>query len=134
MLKRILVLDDSQDILDIVKETLSYEHFEVKVTPSSDHITDTLQTYLPDLVILDYKQTGPKGDDICRDIKAHPYLNNTPVIICSAYLANNDLSDCGCDATIAKPFGLAELLDKVKGLLHRNRALSTRAWAHIETF
>ena|ERR1700761_7786435 len=134
MLKRILVLDDSQDILDIVKETLSYEKFEVKTTSSSDHIIDTLQTYRPDLVILDYKQTGPKGDDICRDIKAHPNLQNTPVIICSAYLANNDLSQCGCDATIAKPFGLNELLDKVKTLVYRSMVPRMRTWAHIETF
>jgi len=117
MLKRILVLDNNQDILDIVKEALSYEHFEVKVTSDSKNIIEIVNTYQPNLVILDYKLNGPNGDDICRQIKTHPQLNNIPVIICSAYLNENDCLTCGCDATIAKPFGLEELLNKVSRLV-----------------
>ena len=111
------MLDDNQDILDIIKEALSYEKFEVKITSSSDHIIDAIQKYKPDLVILDYKLNGPKGDDICRQIKTHHQLYDIPVIICSAYLNKNDLLTCGCDAIIAKPFGLEELIDKVNGLV-----------------
>jgi len=118
MLKRILVLDDNQDILDIVKEALLYEKFEVNITTKAHRIIETIQTFKPDLVMVDYKLNGYKGDDICRQIKMHPQLHNTPVIICSAYLDNNiDLLTCGCDAIIAKPFGLEELIDKVNGLI-----------------
>jgi DNA-binding response OmpR family regulator len=145
MIKRILVLDDNQDILDIVKEALSYEKFEVKITSSSNHIIEALQRYKPDLVILDYKLNGPKkGDDICREIKADSKLCSLPVIICSAYLNTNNLSTCGCDATIAKPFGLQELLDKVNALLPQKPVKAKKQessilpyfkkWAHIETF
>jgi DNA-binding response OmpR family regulator len=118
MLKRILVLDDNQDILDVIKEALLYEKFEVKVTSNSKQFMELVKSYNPDLVILDYKLNGPNGNQICRQIKAHHQLYFTPVIICSAYLDNNiDLLTCGCDATIAKPFGLEELLDKVNGLI-----------------
>lgn len=118
MRKRILMLDDNQDILDIVKEVLSYEKFEVNVTSNSQHFMDLVKSYLPDLVILDYKLNNNKGDEICRQIKTHHQLYNTAVIICSAYLDNNiNLLTCGCDAIIAKPFGLEELLDKVNGLM-----------------
>jgi DNA-binding response OmpR family regulator len=118
MLKRILVLDDNQDILDIVKEALSYEKFKVSVTTDSEHIFDDIMAYQPDLVMLDYKTSGPKGDDICRRIKTHPLFNNIPVIICSAYLDQSiNLLTCGCDALIAKPFGLDELVYKVSNLI-----------------
>jgi DNA-binding response OmpR family regulator len=117
MLKRILVLDDNQDILDVVKEALLYEKFEVKITSSSNHIIDSIKTYNPDIVILDYKTSGPRGDDICRQIKTHQQLYNTPVIICSAYLNKDDLLSCGCDAIITKPFGLEELIDTVNHLI-----------------
>jgi DNA-binding response OmpR family regulator len=118
MLKRILVLDDNQDILDIVREALLYEKFEVNITTNAHRIIEIIQTFKPDLVIMDYKLNGYKGDDICRQIKMHPQLCNTPVIICSAYLDNNiGLMNCGCDAIIAKPFGLEELIDKVNGLI-----------------
>jgi len=117
MIKRILVLDDNQDILDIVKEALLYEKYEVKVTSDSRNFIEMVNNYRPDLLILDYKLNGPNGDDICRQIKTHIQFNNIPVIICSAYLNNDDLVGCGCDATIAKPFGLEELTDKVNGLV-----------------
>ena len=117
MLKRILVLDDNQDILDIVNEALVYEHFEVKITSCSEQIMNMLLTYKPNLVILDHKINGPNGFDICRQIKTHPQFYNIPVIICSAYLTDGPLIACGCDAIIAKPFGLAELINKVNGLV-----------------
>jgi DNA-binding response OmpR family regulator len=118
MLKRILVLDNNPDILDTIKEVLLYEKFEVKIMSSDDHILDTIATFHPDLVMLDYKQSGPKGDAICRQIKTHPQFFNIPVVLCSAYLNNDqDVLSCGCDAIITKPFGIQELVDKVNGLL-----------------
>lgn len=118
MLKRILVLDNNQLILDTIQEALLYEKFEVKITTDSKDIIENIQLYKPHLVILDYKVSGPKGDAICRQIKNNPHLNDTPVIICSAYLNDNDMELCGCDAVISKPFGLAELLDKVNNLVY----------------
>jgi DNA-binding response OmpR family regulator len=112
------VLDDNQDILDIIKEVLSYEKFEVNITSNSKHFMEIVKSYRPDLVILDYKLNYNKGDEICQQIKSHNQLFNTPVIICSAYLDNNiNILACGCDAIIAKPFGLEELLDKVNVLI-----------------
>ncbi len=117
MLKRILVLDDNQDILDIIKEALLYEKFEVKITSESANIMEVIDSYKPDLIMLDYKLNGPNGDDICRQIKTHPRFYDIPVIICSAYLNNNNMPVCGCDAIIAKPFGLEELIEKVTALV-----------------
>ncbi|MDB5017751.1 MAG: hypothetical protein JWQ84_2583 [Mucilaginibacter sp.] len=117
MLKRILVLDDNPDILDVMKEALSYEKFEVSITSNSKNIMDLAASYQPHLVILDYKLNGPNGNDICRRIKTHPQLYDTPVIICSAYLNKHDLLACGCDAIITKPFGLEELVAKVTNLI-----------------
>jgi DNA-binding response OmpR family regulator len=118
MLKRILMLDDNQDILDVVKEALLYERFEVTVTSETENIIEIILAYKPDLLILDYKLNGTRGDDICRQVKAHNQLNNIPVIICSAYLNKDNLLVCGCDAIISKPFGLDELMDTVNGLVY----------------
>ncbi|ASU33204.1 hypothetical protein MuYL_1306 [Mucilaginibacter xinganensis] len=112
------MLDDNQDILDVVKEALLYERFEVTITSETENIIEAIQAYKADLVMLDYKMAGTRGDEICRRIKAHPQLNNIPVIICSAYLNKDDLLACGCDAIITKPFGLDELVDTVKGLVY----------------
>jgi DNA-binding response OmpR family regulator len=117
------MLDDNLDILDIVKEALLYEQFEVTITSESENIIETIQSYKPDLVMLDYKLNGNSGDAICRQIKAHNQLNNIPVIICSAYLNKDDLLTCGCDAIITKPFGLEELVNTVNGLIYIDQRL-----------
>jgi len=118
MVKRILVLDDNQDILDIVHETLTYEQFEVKSTSISTDVLPLIEDFEPDLVILDYRVAGTNGGEICRNIKVHPKFGNIPVIIFSAYVNNeNELISYGCDAIISKPFDLAELVEKVNNLL-----------------
>ena len=81
MAKRILILDDNQDILAIVHETLVYENFEVSSTEFAGAVIPLVEKFKPNLVILDYRVAGTNGGEICRQIKAHPEFGNTPVII-----------------------------------------------------
>ncbi|RCH56610.1 DNA-binding response regulator [Mucilaginibacter hurinus] len=118
MLKRILVLDDNSDILDVVHETLTYEKFEVKSTGDGDDVMPLVEEFNPHLVILDYRLSGANGGEICQRIKTHPRFNNIPVIIFSAYVNDgNELAAYGCDAIINKPFDLGELVEKVNKLI-----------------
>jgi len=118
MSKRILVLDDNQDILDIVHETLSYEKFDVKSTSQSTDVIPLLEQFSPNLVILDYRVAGTNGGELCQQIKLHPDFKHVPVIIFSAYVNHADeLSAYGCDAIINKPFDLTELVEKVNHLI-----------------
>jgi CheY-like chemotaxis protein len=118
MQKRILLLDDNQDILDVMQEALVYQQYEVKVALDSKEIITITKDYQPDLIILDYHLTGKNGYEICRQLKTHPELGHIPVIICSAYVNKGEnLSAWGCDDMIAKPFGLEELTAKVNNLI-----------------
>jgi CheY-like chemotaxis protein len=118
MSKRILILDDNRDILDIVHETLAYENFEVESTTNGVDVIPMVETFNPNLVILDYRVAGINGGEICRQIKAHPQFGNIPVIIFSAYVnKDSTLFDYGCDAIISKPFDLTELVEKVNRLI-----------------
>ena len=118
MLKRILVLDTNQDILDMVDEALSYEKYQVLVTSDDKNIIEISKIFRPDLFILDHKMAGHNSEDICRQIKWHQQFTNVPVILSSAYFYKNvDYSSMGCDDIIIKPFGLDELMEKVNGLM-----------------
>ena len=118
MTKKILVLDDNQDILEIVHETLTYENFDVRSTGTSETVIPLIKEFKPDLVILDYRVAGINGGELCRQIKADPNLKHLPVIIFSAYIKHNDdLYAYGCDSIINKPFDLSELVEKVTNLL-----------------
>jgi len=118
MLKKILVLDDNEDILEVVHEVLSYERFEVKSVSESEQFMVLMDDFNPDLVLLDFRVSGENGGEICRQIKSHPKFNNVPVIIFSAYINHHDeILAYGCDAVINKPFDLFELVDKVNNLI-----------------
>jgi len=118
MAKRILVLDDNRDILDIVHETLTYEDFEVRSTSRGDTVIPIAEQFNPHLVILDYRVSGFNGGELCMQIKSHAQLKDIPVIIYSAYISDNsELLAYGCDAIINKPFDLDELVEKVNKLL-----------------
>ncbi|UEG52229.1 response regulator [Mucilaginibacter daejeonensis] len=121
MSKRILVLDDNQDILEVVNEVLSYENFEVHTTSTSQNILEVAHEYHPDLVILDYLLQDGNGGDICKQLKADEKLSNIPVIIFSAYINRDvDYPAFGCEAVIPKPFDLDELVNKVNDLTKQN--------------
>ncbi|MVN92918.1 response regulator [Mucilaginibacter aquatilis] len=120
MLKRILVLDDNEDILDVVNEVLSYENFEVRTTTTSNDFLQVAQNYNPDLVILDYHLGDGNGGDICRQVKADEQLGKVPVIIFSAYINRNEDPLFECEAVISKPFDLDELVSKVTDLTSQN--------------
>ncbi|HTD41932.1 MAG TPA: response regulator [Mucilaginibacter sp.] len=119
MLKRILVLDDNQHILEAVEEALTYEKFQVLITSDSNNLIEIAKIFQPDLFILDDRLAGRKSsDDICNQLKWHPRFGNTPVMLCSYYYHRGaDFSSLPCDDIIAKPFGLDELVNKVNNLI-----------------
>lgn len=118
MLKRILILDDNQDILEIVEEALAYEQFEVHGTTRANDILPLIEKIKPHLVLLDYRVSGTNGGEVCKQIKSSPDSANIPVIIFSAYInSSTELFNYGCDAVINKPFDLDELVDKVNSLI-----------------
>lgn len=116
-MKKILLLDDNLDIVQIVEEVLSYEGFDVHATIKSTQFLQIAERYQPHLIILDYILADGNGGDLCRAIKAHSALRHIPVIIFSAYIHPTiNLFDYDCDAVIAKPFDLELLLQTVQKL------------------
>jgi DNA-binding response OmpR family regulator len=121
MKKRILVLDDNQDILDIVMEVLTYEGYEVLCAINTDHFDERVIGWKPDVAILDFKLMDGNGGELCKKLKAGLQTKHIPVILFSAYIPGKiDLSSYGSDAVIAKPFDLTEFTDKVRDVLIGN--------------
>jgi len=120
-MKKILVVDDNQDILDIVEEVLTYEKFDVRViSAGSDFINEAI-VYNPDLVILDFCLGDKNGAELGNEFKALPQFAQTPVILFSAYWSVcPGPGNFGCDDIISKPFDIADLIDKVNQLLVKN--------------
>ena len=83
--KRILILDNNQDILEIVQKVLLYEDFEVKAISETKNFLGIARAFNPDLFLLEYKLPYGSGADICRLFKAQPEFSKVPIIIFSSY-------------------------------------------------
>jgi DNA-binding response OmpR family regulator len=115
MPKKILILDDSEDILEMMKDALEMEGYEVQVLNFTDDICKAAISYNADMVILDYILFGINGGELCHILKTTPATAHIPVIMVSAYpRVLESLGNYGSDAFIAKPFNLSDISDAIK--------------------
>jgi len=115
MSKNILIVDDQSDTLDLLKEILEQEGYQVTALPYIDDIIRSITQYQPDLVMLDFLLAGVNGGELCHQLKTHSYYSHIPVIMLSGYpRVLESLGNYGADAFIAKPFELKHLTTTVK--------------------
>ncbi len=111
---RILVVDDDPDILSVMEILLSMKGFTVDVTAKGDNTFAKIETFHPDLVLLDVLISGHDGRKICKQIKENQQLKHLPVIMLSAHPgAAASISDYGADGFISKPFDVEILLKQI---------------------
>ena len=119
---KILILDDSADLLDALKLFLEYESFTVCTVTSEDLLKTELKRFKPDVIILDvYIHGHADGRNICKIIKSNKATTHIPVILMS--VSKNGLEkfkECKANAVIEKPFDLSELLQKIRSLTKNN--------------
>lgn len=118
MTQNILIVDDQSDILDVLKEALEMEGYNVTTLSYTDDIINSAKEFNPDLVMLDFLLAGINGGEHCHFLKTNPLTSHIPVIMMSGYpRVLESLGNYGADAFIAKPFGLGEITSTVRGLL-----------------
>src|ERR1700743_2319012 len=114
-MKRILIIEDEQDIFDLVTIILEVEDYEVCSLTELEEDKSKLRDCHADLVLL-YLNLGKfHGKDICKFIKGEEQLKQTAVVLMSA---NKDIQtikeEAGADAFICKPFDLDHFIDVIK--------------------
>ena len=120
MSKRILIVEDEESIADLEKDYLELSGFEVEVANDGEiGLKKGLEGEF-DLIILDLMLPGVDGFEICRQIRSQ---KNTPIIMVSAKKDDIDKIrglGLGADDYMTKPFGVMELISRVKALLRRS--------------
>ena len=119
--QRILVVDDEQDLLEILKFNLETEGYEVATASSAE---EALQMDIAsfDLLLLDVLMGGMSGFAMARKLKDNPATANVPIIFLTARDTENDTVtgfNLGADDYISKPFSLREVMVRVRAVLRR---------------
>ena len=118
LVKKILIVDDDENIHDIIKLIFEEEHYHIKGILNAGNLEETIADFLPDIILLDILIGKHDGRDICNKIKHNPKTAYLPVILLS--VLNMDNLNCSPNDTIEKPFDIMNLQQKVKALLYRS--------------
>lgn len=111
MVKKILVVDDDESILDAVALILRDEGYEVRATSKGEEACVVADSYTPDIILLDVLMSGVDGRNICKKLKFEEKTKNVPIIMISAHpSAHEDVFEYGADKFLAKPFDANDLL------------------------
>lgn len=119
MRRKILVVDDEKAISDIIKFNLLKDGYDVEVAEDGDEALKKVYLVQPDLILLDVMLPKLDGFQVCRKIRES---FNTPIIMLTAKEEEVDKVlglELGADDYITKPFGMRELLARVKANLRR---------------
>ena len=111
---KILVVDDDPQIRRVMKATLVGHGYEVIVARTGEDALEMLPQEMPNLVLLDMNMPGMDGLETCRAIRMG---SDTPVIILSVRHSEKDkvaALDAGADDYVTKPFGIEELLARIR--------------------
>lgn len=118
MAKKILIVDDEPDILEILRFNLETEGYDVMTSEAPYN----LDGELPNLILLDVMMSPKSGFEWAKELKADPRTADVPIIFCTAKTAENDMLKgfgLGSDDYICKPFRVSEVMARVKAVLRR---------------
>ena len=132
----ILVVDDEPQIRRVMRATLTAHGYAIVEARDGQEALEKFRSERPDLVILDMNMPGIDGLEACREIRAG---SSVPIIMLTVRSAEKDkvrALDAGADDYVVKPFGIQELLARIRAALRRSptegaTALGRRNWSWI---
>lgn len=114
-MKKILVVDDDEAILEMIQLVLQESKYEVVTSKNGDILSLLTSKDRPDLILLDVLLSGVDGREIAKSIKEDSRINKIPVIMLSAHPSAADtVKKAGADDFIPKPFDIDYLLKVVE--------------------
>jgi len=123
--KRIFVIEDDEDILELLRITLSSAGFEVRTSATGSNALAKVKAMQPDLVLLDLMLPGISGFKICESLRSDPTVREIPIIMLTARSAETDRVrglELGADDYVSKPFSPRELVLRIKAVLRRENS------------
>jgi two-component system, OmpR family, phosphate regulon response regulator PhoB len=118
--KKVLIVEDQEDILEVISITLELEDYELHTAADGEAALGLAVKIRPDLVLSDVMMPRMDGLQLCRRVRSEPSLKRTKVILLSARGHADDRRaglSAGADAYLTKPYSPLQLLETVRQVL-----------------
>ncbi len=122
--KRILVIDDEQDLLFMASERLTNWGYQVLTATSGEEALQMVEQQPPDLILLDILMPQMKGRAVCAKLKANPKTQHIPIIFLTALDMPDHIKEglaLGAEDYLVKPFEPEDLRDRIEVCLSRHQ-------------
>jgi two-component system phosphate regulon response regulator PhoB len=123
MSARVLVVEDEDSLVELLKYNLCAEGFHVTVARRGDEAEIVISEEPPDLIVLDWMLPGISGLELCRRLRNGRAARNIPIIMMTARSEESDRIrglTTGADDYIVKPFSIPELIARIRAILRRS--------------
>jgi len=116
MKKKILIVEDEEDILYFAKIRLKSVDYEVLTAKNTKDAMDIVVKNKPDLILLDLLLPGERGEEFCKRLKANEKFKTLPVILftATAHKIDGKIKETGADDGVMKPFDPKVLFKKIE--------------------
>ncbi|WAC39710.1 response regulator transcription factor [Pedobacter sp. SL55] len=123
-MKRIIVVDDDDEVLDTIELVLEIGGYEVEPLNNAEGIHETINNFHPDLIILDIVLGKIDGRTICNQIKTNPKTKHIPILMMSGLYKADEINtlETPPDDFMPKPFKMDILLEKIESLINKKAA------------
>src|SRR6516225_1754709 len=118
----VLVIDDEESIIDLIKLGLKYEGFEVVAADSGEEGIAAAQRTNPVFIILDWMLPDMDGLEVCRRLRSNPTTRDIPILLLTAkgeVGSRVEGLNTGADDYLTKPFSFEELVARIRAILRR---------------
>jgi two-component system alkaline phosphatase synthesis response regulator PhoP len=122
MKQKILVVDDEPDAVELIEFNLKANGYEVATAADGEEALQKARATLPNLIILDLMLPEVDGMEVCKILRRDSRTSGIPIIMLTAKAAEVDRVlglELGADDYVTKPFGLRELLARIRAVLRR---------------
>ena len=132
--EKILIVDDEQDILELVRYNLSKEGYETVCAATGEEAIKINSEQRPDLIVLDLMLPGIDGLEVTKHIRNTNEEENTPIVMLTAKGEEADVVtglELGANDYISKPFSPRELIARIRAILRRRRKTGQKEESHV---
>ena len=128
--ERILIVDDEEDVLELVRYNLEKNGYTVETAATGEEALKKVRFKKPDLMVLDLMLPGVDGLNVCKQLKSDPRTEQLPIIMLTAKGEEADIVtglELGADDYVTKPFSPKVLVARIRRRLHQASVSNTEA-------
>ena len=131
----IYIVEDDKNILEIESFALKNSGYDIRGFSLAKDFYYAMEDFLPDLILLDIMLPDEDGLNILQKLRKDPKTRSLPIILVTAKTSEIDKVkglDAGADDYMTKPFGVMELISRVKALLRRSRSTNNKIFQFLD--